>query len=89
VLSSCTTQLAKLERSNDYGELFNGAVAFYEKGQYGKAKVLFERIQPFYRGSEYSENFLKEFNPSIEGLNTQKKLDTIGHIANTIVDFIN
>ncbi len=55
VLSSCTTQLAKLERSNDYGELFNGAVAFYEKGQYGKAKVLFERIQPFYRGSEYSE----------------------------------
>ena len=35
--------------------MFNGAVAFYEKGQYGKAKVLFERIQPFYRGSVYSE----------------------------------
>ncbi len=54
-LSSCTTQLAKLERSNDYEELFNGAIAFYEKGQYARAKVLFERIQPFYRGSEYSE----------------------------------
>ncbi len=55
VLSGCTTKLVKLERSNSYGELFNGAVAFYEKGQYGKAKILLERIQPFYRGSEYSE----------------------------------
>lgn len=55
VFTSCTTKLARLERSNDYEELFNGALAFYEKGQYAKAKVLFERIQPFYRGSEYSE----------------------------------
>lgn len=55
VSSGCTTKLAKLERSNDYGELLNGAIAFYEKGQYARAKVLFERVQPFYRGSEYSE----------------------------------
>lgn len=55
VLSGCTSKLVKLERSNSYGELFDGAVVFYEKGQYAKSKVLFERIQPFYRGSEFSE----------------------------------
>lgn len=54
-LSSCTTQMAKLERSNNYGELLNGAIAFYEKGQYTKAKVLFEKIYPVYTGTEYAE----------------------------------
>ena len=52
---SCTTRLAKLERSNDFEELYKGAVAFYEQGKYGKAKVLFERISPYYRGSVEAE----------------------------------
>lgn len=53
--SSCTTRLAKLERSGDYDEMYNGAIAFYEKGQYSKAKILFERIYPLFRGSEQAE----------------------------------
>ena len=53
--TSCTSTLAKLERSNDYGELYNGAIAFYERGKYEKAKILFERIYPYYRGSEQAE----------------------------------
>ena len=51
----CGIRMGRLERSNDYEELFNGAMAFYEKGKYSKAKILFERIHGFYRGSEYSE----------------------------------
>ena len=49
--SSCTTTLGKLERSNDYNELYNGAIAYYERGKYDRAKLLFERIYPYYRGS--------------------------------------
>ncbi|OEK05039.1 hypothetical protein BFP71_16600 [Roseivirga misakiensis] len=47
--------MAKLERSSNYAELLNGAIAFYEKGQYVKAKTLFEKIQPIYQGTEYAE----------------------------------
>ncbi|GHE62161.1 MULTISPECIES: outer membrane protein assembly factor BamD [Roseivirga] len=53
--SSCTTTLGKLERSNDYNELYNGAIAYYERGKYDRAKLLFERIYPYYRGSEQAE----------------------------------
>jgi len=54
-LSGCTTQMARLEKSSNYVELLNGAIAFYEKGQYSKAKTLFEKIQPIYQGTEYAE----------------------------------
>jgi len=53
--TSCKSTLAKLERSNDYNELYNGAIAFYERGKYEKAKILFERIYPYYRGAEEAE----------------------------------
>lgn len=53
--SSCTTRLAKLEKSNDFEELYKGAIAFYEQGRYGKAQILFEKISPYYRGSIEAE----------------------------------
>ena len=53
--SACSNRMAKLEKTSDYNELYNGAIAFYERGQYSKAKVLFERISPFYRGTEQAE----------------------------------
>lgn len=53
--TSCKSSLAKLERSNDYNELYNGAITYYERGKYEKAKLLFERIYPYYRGSEQAE----------------------------------
>ena len=55
VSASCTTRMAKLEKTTDYNELYNGAIAFYEKGQYAKAKVLFERISPYFRGTDQAE----------------------------------
>lgn len=53
--TSCKSSLAKLERSNDYNELYNGAITYYERGKYEKAKILFERIYPYFRGSEQAE----------------------------------
>lgn len=55
VLSGCTTRLAKLERSSDFDELYKGAIAYYEQGKYGKAKILFEKISPYYRGTIEAE----------------------------------
>lgn len=55
-LSSCrTTRLAKLEKSNDFDELYKGAIAYYEQGKYGKAQLLFEKISPYYRGTADAE----------------------------------
>ena len=56
ILSSCgTTRITKLERTNDYEELFQAAVAYYEQGRYDKAKMYLEKITPYYRGSLESE----------------------------------
>ena len=55
VLSGCTTRLAKLEKSADFDELYKGAVAYYEQGKYGKAKILFEKVSPYYRGTIEAE----------------------------------
>ena len=52
---SCTSRLAKLERGNDFDELYKGAITYYEQGKYGKAKLLFERMSPYYRGSVQAE----------------------------------
>ncbi|MCO6357252.1 Beta-barrel assembly machine subunit BamD [Roseivirga pacifica] len=48
---SCTTRISKLERTNDFEELYEAAIAYYEQGRYDKAKLYFERIQPYYRGA--------------------------------------
>ncbi|MGW8123108.1 outer membrane protein assembly factor BamD [Roseivirga echinicomitans] len=53
--SSCSNNLAKLEKSDDYEELYKGAIAFYEQGKYSKAQILFEKISPFYRGNIEAE----------------------------------
>lgn len=55
VLSGCTTRLAKLEKSADFDELYKGAIAYYEQGKYGKAKLLFEKVSPYYRGTLEAE----------------------------------
>lgn len=54
--SSCkTTRLAKLEKTNDFDELYKGAIAYYEQGKYAKAQLLFEKISPYYRGTIEAE----------------------------------
>ena len=55
VASSCSSRLGVLERSTDFEVLYNGAIAYFEQGKYNQAKLLFERISPYYRGSEKAE----------------------------------
>lgn len=55
ILSGCTTRLAKLEKSADFDELYKGAIAYYEQGKYAKAKLLFEKVSPYYRGTLEAE----------------------------------
>lgn len=55
VLFGCTTRLAKLEKSADFDELYKGAIAYYEQGKYAKAKLLFEKVSPYYRGTIEAE----------------------------------
>ncbi|GAB5527359.1 MAG: hypothetical protein Roseis2KO_52310 [Roseivirga sp.] len=47
--------MAKLEKSADFDELYKGAIAYYEQGKYGKAKLLFEKVSPYYRGTLEAE----------------------------------
>lgn len=54
-LSSCASDFTKLERTNDYEQMYNGAIALYQRGKYERAKILFERIYPYYRGAEQAE----------------------------------
>jgi len=53
--TSCASDFVKLERSNDYEEMYSGAIALYERGKYERAKLLFERIYPYFRGAEQAE----------------------------------
>lgn len=54
-LSCSTTRITKIERSNDYEELYQAAVSYYMQGRYDKAKLYLERVTPYYRGSLESE----------------------------------
>lgn len=54
-LSCSTTRITKIERSNDYEELYQAAVSYYMQGRYDKAKLYLERITPYFRGSLESE----------------------------------
>lgn len=57
-MSCSTARITKIERSNDYEELYQAAVAYYEQGRYDKAKLYLERVSPYYRGSLESEKVL-------------------------------
>jgi len=58
MMSCSTARITKIERSNDYEELYQAAVAYYEQGRYDKAKLYLERVSPYYRGSLESEKVL-------------------------------
>lgn len=55
LISGCANTMRKLERSGDNEEMYAGAVAYYEQGDYAKADLLFDKIYPYYRGASESE----------------------------------
>lgn len=55
ILGCSTARISKIERTGDFEELYQAAVAYYEIGKYDKAKLYLERITPYYRGTLESE----------------------------------
>lgn len=55
LLAGCSNTMRKLERSGDNEEMYAGAVAYYEQGDYGRADLLFDKIYPYYRGASEAE----------------------------------
>lgn len=59
LITSCGP-FAKLEKSTNWEELYNGANKYYQEGEYGKAIILYEKVLPVIKGSEKAE--LAEYN---------------------------
>lgn len=56
-LTSCS-KFTKLQKENDLEKKFEGAMAYYEEGEYLKASILFEELIPLVRGTNRSETVL-------------------------------
>lgn len=59
LITSCGP-FAKLEKSTNWEELYNGANKYYQEGEYSKAIILYEKVLPVIKGSEKAE--LAEYN---------------------------
>jgi outer membrane protein assembly factor BamD len=59
LIASCGP-FAKLEKSTNWEELYNGANKYYQEGEYSKAIILYEKVLPVIKGSEKAE--MAEYN---------------------------
>lgn len=55
LLCSCN-KFDKLLKSNDFDAKYNAAMVYYQKGDYNRAKQLFENLTMYYRGRDNAEN---------------------------------
>lgn len=53
-LLSCS-KLRRLQKSDDWQKKYDGAMAYYNEGDYYRASVLFEEVLPIIRGTEQAE----------------------------------
>ena len=63
VLGSCS-KFKRLQKSDDWRVKYEGAIKYYEKGDYYKSSILFEDILPIIRGTDEAEkgNFLYAYS---------------------------
>jgi len=54
MMFSCS-KLRRLQKSDDWEKKFEGAIQFYDKGDYYRASILFEEVLPIIRGTEQAE----------------------------------
>ncbi len=50
VLLGACGPFAKLEKSTNWEELYNGANKYYQEGEYNKAIILYEKVLPVIKG---------------------------------------
>ncbi|AMQ55908.1 hypothetical protein AO498_05755 [Algoriphagus sanaruensis] len=76
LISSCGP-FAKLEKSTNWEELYNGANKYYQEGEYGKAIILYEKVLPIIKGSEKAE--LAEYNYANCHFKTKRYIEAAGY----------
>ncbi|MCH7408883.1 outer membrane protein assembly factor BamD [Belliella sp. DSM 111904] len=67
----------KLEKSTNWEELYEAANKYYEKGEYNKAIILYDRVLPVIRGSERAE--LADFNYAYSHFRTKRYIEAAGY----------
>lgn len=85
VLSSCG-EFYKLEKSTNWDELYDAANRYYDKKEYNKAIILYDRVLPVIRGSGKAE--LAEFNYAYAHFRTKRYVEAAGYFK-TFFDTFN
>lgn len=76
LLVSCGP-FAKLEKSTNWEELYNGANKYYQEGEYNKAIILYEKVLPVIKGSEKSE--MADYNYANCHFKTKRYIESAGY----------
>lgn len=76
LISSCGS-FYKLEKSTNWEELYKAANSYYEKGEYNKAIILYDKVLPVIRGSERAE--LADFNYAYCHFRTKRYIEAAGY----------
>ncbi|MGY6560258.1 MAG: outer membrane protein assembly factor BamD [Nitritalea sp.] len=76
LLASCG-QFYKLEKSSDWEVLYDAANMYYEKGEWNKAIILYDKVLPIIRGSEKAE--LADFNYAYAHYRMKRYIESAGY----------
>lgn len=76
LISSCGS-FYKLEKSTNWEELYEAANTYYEKGEYNKSIILYDKVLPVIRGSERAE--LADFNYAYSHFRTKRYIEASGY----------
>ncbi|NVJ87655.1 MAG: outer membrane protein assembly factor BamD [Algoriphagus sp.] len=71
---------AKLEKSTNWEELYEGANKYYQDGEYNKAIILYDKVLPIIRGSEKAE--LADYNYAYCHFKTKRYIESAGYFNN-------
>ena len=77
VLLGACGPFAKLEKSTNWEELYNGANKYYQEGEYNKAIILYEKVLPVIKGSEKAE--MAEYNYANCHFKTDRYIESAGY----------
>jgi outer membrane protein assembly factor BamD len=76
VIAACGP-FAKLEKSTNWEELYNGANKYYQEGEYNKAIILYDKVLPVIKGSEKAE--MAEYNYANCHFKTKRYIESAGY----------
>ncbi|WP_209330641.1 outer membrane protein assembly factor BamD [Lunatimonas salinarum] len=77
VLMSSCGEFYKLEKSTNWDELYDAANRYYDKKEYNKAIILYDRVLPVIRGSGKAE--MAEFNYAYSHFRTKRYIEAAGY----------